>query len=77
MDSVLCGATMGLDKIDLQGLRLGVPRVDFYQGADTEVLDAMEALLAQLSRARCDLGRRRCGRYVGLERPSGFSCGAV
>ena len=51
MDSVLCGAGMGLDKLDLKGLRLGVPRIDFYQGADTEVLDAMEALLAQLSRA--------------------------
>lgn len=51
MDSVLCGAAVGLDKLDLKGLRLGVPRVDFYQGADDEVLKAMEALLAQLARA--------------------------
>jgi mandelamide amidase len=55
MDSVLCGAAVSLDKLDLKGLRLGVPRVDFYQGADAEVLDAMEALLEQLSRAGVSL----------------------
>lgn len=50
LDSVLSGAPMGLPAASLKGLRLGVPRDYFYKGADTEVLDRMEALLSQLAK---------------------------
>jgi len=72
IDSVLCGAVMGLDKLDLKGLRLGVPRTDFYQGADTEVLDAMEVLLSQLARAGVTLVEGDVAGMSGLNAQVGF-----
>jgi len=63
---------VGLDKLDLKGLRLGVARTDFYQGADTEVLDAMEVLLSQLARAGVTLVEGDVAGMSGLNAQVGF-----
>ncbi len=55
LDGVMVGGDMSLPEPDLRGVRLGVPRRYFYDGADREVLASMEDALAALRAAGVEL----------------------
>jgi mandelamide amidase len=55
LDGVMVGRDTALPEPDLRGVRLGVPRRYFYDGADPEVLASMEDALAALRGAGVEL----------------------
>lgn len=48
LDGVITGTPTELEPAQLRGLRLGVPRGNFYQGIDTAIVPVIEAALARL-----------------------------
>jgi indoleacetamide hydrolase len=48
LDALLAQEPTGLPDVSLKGLRLGVPRGDFFEGADPQVLAVMEQALDTL-----------------------------
>ena len=54
-DSVITGAPIGLDDVDLDGLRLGLPRAWFHDLIDRDVKRALNRLFRKLRTAGADL----------------------
>ena len=55
LDRVLSGDAAPLETIDLQGLRIGVPRAYFYDNLDEQVATTASAFLQQLAAAGVEL----------------------